>query len=91
MDSIQEKQQKELKKQRILSRQEYIQGKQPAIKDVPCCPFCGQQPKLITADLDGFGHLKQVRCVNPDCDVRPFTKPFDTIKEAKAAWSKRAS
>jgi len=80
----------ELRKEAALARIDYIQNKQPHIMDVPCCPFCGHQPKLITTDLDGFGHLKQIRCVNPDCAVRPFTKPFDTIKEAKEVWSRRA-
>ena len=79
----------EARKQAILNRQDFIQNRQPALQDVPCCPFCGHQPKVISTNLDGFGHLKQVKCVNPECDVRPFTKPFDKLKEAKAAWSKR--
>jgi len=90
MDTLLEQKRAELKKQQILSRQDYIQNKQPHLNDVPCCPFCGHQPKLISTDIDRFGHLKVVRCVNPECNIRPFTKPFETVKEAKQAWSKRA-
>ena len=89
MDTKQEELRKELAKARIMARQDFIQNKLPFVKDVPPCPFCGQQPKTISTDLDGFGHLKQIRCVNPECDVRPFTKPCETIKEAKEQWSKR--
>lgn len=78
-----------LKRKSALERQDYIQNKQPPLRDVPPCPFCGHQPKLISTDLYGFGHLKQVRCVNPECSIRPFTKPYDTVKEAKEVWSTR--
>lgn len=80
-----------LKRQQIMKRQEYVQKKQPPLVGVPKCPFCGHAPKLITTDLDGFGHLKQIRCVNPECAIRPFTKPCETVTEAKKLWSKRAN
>ena len=79
-----------LKTQQIYEKQLAAQNKVPYIFDVPACPFCGEQPKLLTHTIEGFATNKQVRCVNQQCPTRPFTKCFETTKEAKEAWSKRA-
>lgn len=60
------------------------------VRDVPPCPFCGQQPKLLTQKVNEYGIYKVVRCTNDNCLVRPSTKFYETPKEAKDAWSKRA-
>ena len=61
----------------------------PSLRDVPPCPFCGKQPKLLFHDTEIYGCLKQVRCTNPECKVRPFTNCCEKTEEAKAIWSKR--
>ena len=79
-----------LKTQQIYEKQLASQSRIPYLKDVPPCPFCGEQPKPIVHEIEGFATNKQVRCVNPHCPTRPFTKCFETLAEAKEAWSKRA-
>lgn len=79
-----------LQRQQLYEKQLAAQNRIPYINDVPPCPFCGKQPKLTVHEIEGFATNKQVRCVNPDCPTKPFTKCFETLAEAKEAWSKRA-
>lgn len=79
----------ELRKRKFFEKMDEAKERVPFLFDVPVCPFCGQRPKLILRDVDGYGCVKQVRCTNPACKVRPFTNCFETVKEAKAVWSKR--
>lgn len=79
-----------LKSMKLFDKVQENKDRIPSIKDVPPCPFCGKQPKLIFHDTEFYGCLKQVRCTNPECKVRPFTNCCETTEEAKAIWSKRA-
>lgn len=80
---------KYLKSMNLFDRTKDNRDKLPSLRDVPPCPFCGKQPKLILHEVETYGYLKQVRCTNFECKVRPFTNCFDTVEEAKAVWSKR--
>ena len=81
---------KYLKSLKLFDKTEDSRARIPSLTDVPPCPFCGQQPKLLIHDIETYGNVKQVRCTNPECKVRPFTNCCETVKEAKELWSKRA-
>ena len=50
------------------------------------CPFCGKEP-VEEALCEGV----VVRCMNPDCPVRPCTRPQADSGRAHAAWSARVN
>lgn len=74
----------------VLRKQQRQRNLIPFIKDVPPCPFCGSQPKLITQMPNDYSVYKIVRCTNENCYIRPSTRLCKTAKEARDEWSKRA-
>lgn len=57
-----------------------------ATEELKPCPFCGEQPQIF--DLKDGRYI--VECVNPDCDVYPYTSIHYDEQEAIAAWNRRA-
>jgi hypothetical protein len=56
------------------------------------CPFCKNQDKVDT----WFTHNKygpngwRAGCLNPDCDINPFTRTrWNTEEEAIVSWNRR--
>ena len=50
------------------------------------CPFCGEPPELFSFKDGRY----LVNCVNPDCDVYPYTRIHDSAEAAAEAWNRRA-
>lgn len=50
------------------------------------CPFCGGQAQIY--DFKDGRYL--VECINPDCDVYPYTSTHYDKQEAIDAWNRRA-
>lgn len=58
------------------------------------CPFCGSDVMVMTWETNDDPRLPGWRCgcLEPDCDINPFTKTrWYTKQDAVESWNRRAT
>lgn len=58
------------------------------------CPFCGSEAMVMTWETNDDPRLPgwHCGCLEPDCDMNPFTKTrWKTEREAVESWNRRSN
>ena len=65
----------------------------PMIRPDPC-PFCGSEAMVMSWECNDDPRLPgwHCGCLEPDCDMNPFTKTrWKTEREAIESWNRRSN
>lgn len=62
------------------------------VGDLKPCPFCNGHTLMVPSFGHGVAMDKyRIVCNNPNCQLEPSSRPFNSEKEAIAAWNRRTS
>jgi hypothetical protein len=65
----------------------------PIVRPEPC-PFCGSEAMVMTWETNDDPRLPgwHCGCLEPDCDMNPFTKTrWKSKREAIESWNRRSN